>query len=91
MNESFPNCTGGSAGFIDKQIFGIDHIYKTPSARRVYQTTEPYDPEGLLGTFMACLTVGYLFLLSMIVSKQYHFHSLGTIRMCCWKNHPKVS
>ncbi|XP_066852373.1 heparan-alpha-glucosaminide N-acetyltransferase isoform X2 [Anser cygnoides] len=56
---NYPNCTGGAAGYIDRLILGENHIYQHPSSSVLYQTTMPYDPEGILGTintiFMAFL------------------------------------
>ncbi|NXN18875.1 HGNAT acetyltransferase, partial [Indicator maculatus] len=56
---NYPNCTGGAAGYIDRLLLGEKHIYQHPSASVIYQTTMPYDPEGILGTinsiFMAFL------------------------------------
>ncbi|NWS69644.1 HGNAT acetyltransferase, partial [Crotophaga sulcirostris] len=46
----YPNCTGGAAGYIDRLVLGEKHIYQHPSSSVVYQTTMPYDPEGILGT-----------------------------------------
>ncbi|XP_070543921.1 heparan-alpha-glucosaminide N-acetyltransferase-like isoform X2 [Ptychodera flava] len=46
---SLLNCTGGSAGYIDKYIFGENHIYQHPTCKDLYQTG-PYDPEGILGS-----------------------------------------
>ncbi|NXX22396.1 HGNAT acetyltransferase, partial [Podargus strigoides] len=55
----YPNCTGGAAGYIDHLLLGENHIYQHPSSNVIYQTTMPYDPEGILGTintiFMAFL------------------------------------
>ena len=47
-NGEYPNCTGGSALFIDKAIFGNDRIFHEPTAQRFYKS-ETFDPEGLLG------------------------------------------
>ncbi|XP_056387378.1 proto-oncogene tyrosine-protein kinase receptor Ret-like isoform X5 [Hyla sarda] len=46
----YPNCTGGAAGYIDKWLFGPNHIYNHPTCKELYKTTEPFDPEGILGT-----------------------------------------
>ncbi|XP_066516166.1 heparan-alpha-glucosaminide N-acetyltransferase [Hoplias malabaricus] len=51
----YPNCTGGAAGFIDRWILGETHIYQTPSSRVVYQTSVPFDPEGILGSINSIL------------------------------------
>jgi hypothetical protein len=45
----YRNCTGGSARYIDIKIFGREHIYQHPTAKIIYDTTEPFDPEGFLG------------------------------------------
>jgi heparan-alpha-glucosaminide N-acetyltransferase len=44
----YPNCTGGAAGYIDKTILGISHMYDEPTCQPIY-LTGPYDPEGILG------------------------------------------
>ncbi|XP_018411417.1 PREDICTED: heparan-alpha-glucosaminide N-acetyltransferase-like [Nanorana parkeri] len=46
----YPNCTGGAAGYIDKWLLGAIHIYQFPSCMELYKTSEPFDPEGVLGT-----------------------------------------
>ncbi|XP_067278614.1 heparan-alpha-glucosaminide N-acetyltransferase isoform X3 [Pseudorasbora parva] len=45
----YPNCTGGAAAYIDRWLFG-DNIFWYPTWKVLYQTTEPFDPEGVLGT-----------------------------------------
>ncbi|NXI35623.1 HGNAT acetyltransferase, partial [Galbula dea] len=47
---NYPNCTGGAAGYIDRWLLGENHIYQHPTSAVIYQTTMPYDPEGVLGT-----------------------------------------
>uniref|UniRef100_A0A0B6YUR6 Uncharacterized protein n=1 Tax=Arion vulgaris TaxID=1028688 RepID=A0A0B6YUR6_9EUPU len=49
------NCTGGSAGYIDRTVFGWFHIYMHPTSMEIYDSTVPYDPEGLLGTITSCI------------------------------------
>ncbi|XP_039607023.1 heparan-alpha-glucosaminide N-acetyltransferase isoform X1 [Polypterus senegalus] len=46
----YPNCTGGAAGYIDRWFLGENHIYQNPSSHVLYQSTVPYDPEGILGS-----------------------------------------
>ncbi|NXO73317.1 HGNAT acetyltransferase, partial [Phainopepla nitens] len=46
----YPNCTGGAAGYIDRLLLGEKHMYQHPSSGVIYQSTMPYDPEGILGT-----------------------------------------
>ncbi|KAJ8412810.1 hypothetical protein AAFF_G00117610 [Aldrovandia affinis] len=45
----YPNCTGGAAGYIDRWLMG-DNIYRYPTCKELYRTTQPFDPEGVLGT-----------------------------------------
>ena len=42
------DCVGGAAGYIDRQFFGINHIYSNPTSKAVYESGA-FDPEGLLG------------------------------------------
>jgi len=50
------NCTGGASGYIDRMIFG-PNMYQHPTCKNMYLTVIAYDPEGLLGSIMAILTV----------------------------------
>ncbi|XP_067092599.1 heparan-alpha-glucosaminide N-acetyltransferase [Osmerus mordax] len=54
----YPNCTGGAAGYIDKWLLG-HNIYRYPTCREMYRTTEPFDPEGVLGTINS-VVLGFL-------------------------------
>jgi heparan-alpha-glucosaminide N-acetyltransferase len=54
-NGQYFNCTGGAAGFIDRIVLGANHIYADPTCKEIYQTTIPYDPEGLLGCLTSCV------------------------------------
>ncbi|KAJ8360022.1 hypothetical protein SKAU_G00165470 [Synaphobranchus kaupii] len=45
----YQNCTGGAAGYIDRWLLG-DNIYRYPTCKELYRTTQPFDPEGVLGT-----------------------------------------
>ncbi|CAG2189813.1 HGSNAT [Mytilus edulis] len=54
-NSSHFNCTGGASGYIDRQFFGLDHIYQNPTSKEIYKNTIAYDPEGLLGTLTSCV------------------------------------
>ncbi|KAI7811150.1 heparan-alpha-glucosaminide N-acetyltransferase isoform X1 [Triplophysa rosa] len=53
--NQYPSCTGGAAGYIDRWLLGENHIYQTPSSRVVYQTSVPFDPEGVLGSINSIL------------------------------------
>ena len=48
------NCTGGAAGYIDRQILGINHVYPNPTSRKIYSGIA-HDPEGLLGSLTSCV------------------------------------
>ena len=51
LNGQFSGeCVGGAAGYIDRWLLTIRHIYQRPSAQAVYGSG-PYDPEGILGKF----------------------------------------
>ncbi|CAF0878381.1 unnamed protein product [Brachionus calyciflorus] len=54
-NGSHFNCTGGAAGYIDRKILGLKHIYQSPTCKIVYKNTIGYDPEGLLGSLNSCV------------------------------------
>uniref|UniRef100_A0A667YK95 Si:dkey-192p21.6 n=1 Tax=Myripristis murdjan TaxID=586833 RepID=A0A667YK95_9TELE len=54
----YPNCTGGAAGYIDRLMFG-DNMYRYPTCREMYQTTQPFDPEGVLGTINS-IVMGFM-------------------------------
>ncbi|KAJ7324386.1 hypothetical protein JRQ81_017406, partial [Phrynocephalus forsythii] len=51
----YPNCTGGAAGYIDKLLLGEGHMYQHPTCKEIYKTTQPFDPEGILGTINSVL------------------------------------
>ncbi len=36
----------GAAGYIDRLILGISHLYDQPTCQEIYDTKIPYDPEG---------------------------------------------
>ncbi|XP_029728719.2 heparan-alpha-glucosaminide N-acetyltransferase [Aedes albopictus] len=51
-----PNCTGGIAGYLDRIILGVSHLYQHPTARYVYDT-QAFDPEGAFGCLPTLLQV----------------------------------
>ncbi|CAF3673271.1 unnamed protein product [Rotaria sordida] len=51
----YMNCTGGSAGYIDRLILGNSHLYNEPTCKEIYHTKVPYDPEGILGILTGIL------------------------------------
>ncbi|XP_011635284.1 heparan-alpha-glucosaminide N-acetyltransferase-like [Pogonomyrmex barbatus] len=50
------NCTGGAAGYIDKTVLTLNHIYQRPTIKSVYGSG-PFDPEGILGCLTAIFQV----------------------------------
>ncbi|KAK7590108.1 hypothetical protein V9T40_001721 [Parthenolecanium corni] len=56
-HAQYRNCTGGAAGYIDRTLFGENHVYARPTCRTWYQCNVPYDPEGALGTLTTILCV----------------------------------
>ncbi|EDW66232.1 heparan-alpha-glucosaminide N-acetyltransferase [Drosophila virilis] len=51
-NAANPNCIGGAAGYIDRQVLGNAHIYQHPTAKYVYDATA-FDPEGIFGCLLS--------------------------------------
>lgn len=75
----YTHCTGGAAGYIDLQIFGINHIYQNPTCKSVY-LTGPYDPEGLLGN----LTSIFLCYMGFQAGRILVFYNDSFQRMIRW-------
>jgi len=57
------SCVGGSAGYIDRWLFGENHMYGHPTCKNIYypmltnDEKVPYDPEGVLGSINGCIMV----------------------------------
>jgi len=49
-------CVGGAAGFIDRTVLKISHIYQNPTSKGTYNSG-PFDPEGILGTLTSIFQV----------------------------------
>lgn len=79
----YKNCTGGAAGYIDRQVFGESHLYQQPSFKKMYQTTQPYDPEGLLGTLTTILCI-YLGVQAGRIMLTYNNPKSRVIRLMAW-------
>ncbi|XP_028279349.1 heparan-alpha-glucosaminide N-acetyltransferase [Parambassis ranga] len=76
-NGLYPNCTGGAAGYIDRWMFG-DNMYRYPTCKEMYHTTQPFDPEGVLGTINS-IVMGFLGMQAgkiIICFKEMNFHIL---------------
>ncbi|XP_029031579.1 heparan-alpha-glucosaminide N-acetyltransferase isoform X2 [Betta splendens] len=82
-NGLYPDCTGGAAGYIDRWMFG-DNMYRFPTCRPMYLTTQPFDPEGILGTINS-IVMGFLGMQAgkiIIYYKGINFHIL--CRFLAW-------
>uniref|UniRef100_A0AAQ6IQ68 Si:dkey-192p21.6 n=1 Tax=Anabas testudineus TaxID=64144 RepID=A0AAQ6IQ68_ANATE len=82
-NGLYPNCTGGAAGYIDRWMFG-DNMYRYPTCKEIYHTTQPFDPEGVLGTINS-IVIGFLGMQAgkiIIFYKGTNFHIL--CRLLVW-------
>ncbi|XP_061644897.1 heparan-alpha-glucosaminide N-acetyltransferase isoform X7 [Phyllopteryx taeniolatus] len=77
-NGLFPNCTGGAAGYIDMWLFG-DNMYRYPTCKEMYHTTQPFDPEGILGTINS-IVMGFL---GMQAGKIIVFYKEKNIHILC--------
>ncbi|KAK4013056.1 hypothetical protein OUZ56_025299 [Daphnia magna] len=57
LDNKYPGqCIGGAAGYIDRLILTVQHIYNWPTTRQVYESG-PYDPEGILGSMLCTFQV----------------------------------
>uniref|UniRef100_A0A665TRR4 Si:dkey-192p21.6 n=1 Tax=Echeneis naucrates TaxID=173247 RepID=A0A665TRR4_ECHNA len=89
-NGLYPNCTGGAAGYTDRLMFG-DNMYRYPTCKEMYLTTQPFDPEGVLGTINS-IVMGFLGMQAgkIIISYNgFNIHILGrflawaVVLVCC--------
>ena len=59
QHSRFANCTGGITGHLDRLLLGHDHVYARPTCAKLFASTQPFEPEGLLGSVnavvLACL------------------------------------
>ena len=73
------NCTGGAAGYIDKQVLGTSHLYTTPTCT-FYFLAFNYDPEGVLG----CLTSIVMTYLGVACGRVIVYHKDHKARLLRW-------
>jgi len=76
----YQSCTGGAAGYIDRLVFGNNHMYGHPTCKKVYNTTLHYDPEGILG----CLTSIFLTFMGLQSGRILFTYSSHTARIKRW-------
>eukprot|EP00794_Sanderia_malayensis_P011792 gene11792-13012_t len=79
-NGAYPNCTGGAAGYLDRLVFGSHHMYNHPTCKKLYKTTLPYDPEGILGS----LTSIFLTFLGLHAGRILFTHNSPSGRIVRW-------
>ncbi|XP_061914685.1 heparan-alpha-glucosaminide N-acetyltransferase-like isoform X1 [Entelurus aequoreus] len=77
-NGLYPNCTGGAAGYIDKWMFG-DNMYRYPTCKGMYRSTQPFDPEGILGTINS-IVMGFM---GMQAGKIIIFYKGKNVQILC--------
>uniref|UniRef100_A0A3B4F7R1 Heparan-alpha-glucosaminide N-acetyltransferase-like n=1 Tax=Pundamilia nyererei TaxID=303518 RepID=A0A3B4F7R1_9CICH len=77
-NGLYPNCTGGAAGYIDRWMFG-DNMYRYPTCKEIYRTTQPFDPEGVLSTINS-IVIGFL---GMQAGKIIIFYKKMNVHILC--------
>ncbi|GAB1602916.1 heparan-alpha-glucosaminide N-acetyltransferase-like [Argonauta hians] len=83
------NCTGGAAGYIDREVFGISHLYSRGTFKEMYHTHEAYDPEGLLGTLTTCficfvgLQAGKIFLMFRVHTERVKRFLIWAVVLGC--------
>lgn len=53
---AYNNCIGGAAGYIDRILLGVNHIYQHPTAKYIYHS-QAFDPEGVFGCLMTIFQV----------------------------------
>lgn len=49
-------CIGGAAGYIDRRLLQVQHLYQNPEAKGSYQA-DAFDPEGILGSLTSIFQV----------------------------------
>ncbi|XP_047477399.1 heparan-alpha-glucosaminide N-acetyltransferase-like [Penaeus chinensis] len=79
----YANCTGGAAGYIDRMVLGISHVYPRPTCQVVYNGDTPYDPEGLLGALTSVLIVQFGVAAGRIIAT-YQDHNPRIKRWIVW-------
>ncbi|XP_063419703.1 heparan-alpha-glucosaminide N-acetyltransferase-like [Mytilus trossulus] len=77
------NCTGGAAQYIDVLVLGKNHIYGNPTPKKIYQTTAPHDPEGILGT-LTSIFLCFLGLQAGRILICFQSHKERIIRWIIW-------
>jgi len=74
---AYANCTGGIAGYIDRQVLKWTHMDQSPTCKQIYETKMPFEPEGLLG-----ILTGTLLCYLGVQAGHSFAHSTSTARVC---------
>lgn len=74
---SNPKCIGGTTGYIDRLILGTSHIYQSPTAKHVYESSA-FDPEGLFGCLPTIIQTLFGVQAGMILL--YHSESFARLK-----------
>lgn len=77
-----PACVGGAAGYLDRLVFGLNHIHNRPTATRVYGSG-PFDPEGILGVLTSVLHV-WLGVQAGMIMLTYKSVKSRVLRLMTW-------
>lgn len=75
-------CIGGATGYVDRKVLTVSHIYQNPTAKGVYDT-EPFDPEGILGS-MLCIVQVFLGYQAGQIIVSYSSHVQRVVRFIIW-------
>ncbi|CAH0386561.1 unnamed protein product [Bemisia tabaci] len=79
-HSAFFNCTGGATGYIDRLVFGENHLYQRPTSAKIYKSTIPFDPEGLLGV----IPTVFLMFLGVQAGRILHCYQSTDARVKRW-------
>lgn len=82
-SKRYENCTGGAAGYIDRLVLGENHMYGNPTPKTIFQTTVPFDPEGILGT-LTSIFLCFLGLQAGRIFICFQGHAGRLIRLLVW-------
>ncbi|XP_063447604.1 heparan-alpha-glucosaminide N-acetyltransferase-like [Mytilus trossulus] len=82
-NSTHLYCTGGTAGYIDRKVFGEKHILGSPTCKEIYHNVLSHEPEGLLGTLTSCVLC-FLGLQAGKILCTYKSRLDRVVRFCTW-------
>lgn len=76
------NCTGGAAGFMDRQVFSHNHIAAWPACKDTYDC-HGQDPWGILGLFPSTLNIMMGYTIGRIIQRPLS-HRAKILRVAQW-------